>query len=298
MQSKIINEVKARSKADKITGKQVLMWAIQEESNRTQMQEAGQNDCQVVKANTCGSIHLPRRCPAFGMTCGECGRVNHFCTACRAPRLVASRLKEQNNGQTNKVKNDQFIHNYSYVKASIETKINTSSFYNSINIRYRLDTGRSSNNIPVHLYKKLFPEAANRYIRQPKTCKIKLMHNGKEKMCKFFVVHNGSLAVLGMQDIDKLGLLSINYSSKHRQVAEEDNKDNGKSPGQTEGGKCSLKCSMMAHFYHQELQFSGVIVLFMGCECSAAIGYQMEMPICLFLGEHCSQSLLRSIHFE
>ena len=145
MQSKIISEVKARSKADKITSEQVLMWAIQEESNRTEMWEAGQNDCKVVKANThgyCGSIHLPRKCSAFGMTCGECHRVNHFSTVCRAPRWVASRPKEQYNGQT-KVKNDQFIHNYSYVKASIEAKISTSSFHNSINIRYRLDTGRS-----------------------------------------------------------------------------------------------------------------------------------------------------------
>ena len=35
MQSEIISEIEARSKADKITSKHVLMWAIQEESNRT-----------------------------------------------------------------------------------------------------------------------------------------------------------------------------------------------------------------------------------------------------------------------
>ena len=64
------------------------------------------------------------------------------------------------------------------------------------------------------------------------------MNNGKEMMCKFFAEHKGSPAVLGMQDIDMLGLLSINYSSKHRQVAEQDNKDNDKSPSQTEGSKC------------------------------------------------------------
>ena len=63
------------------------------------------------------------------------------------------------------------------------------------------------------------------------------MHNGKEKMCKFFIAHNGSLAVLGMHDIDKLGLLSINHNSKNRQVAEEDNKDNCENPGQTRGVK-------------------------------------------------------------
>ena len=63
------------------------------------------------------------------------------------------------------------------------------------------------------------------------------MHNGKEKMCKFFVAHNGSPTVLGMQDIDKIGLLSINYNSKNRQMAEKDNKNNCKSPRQTEGSK-------------------------------------------------------------
>ena len=157
----------------------------------------------------CGSSHPPRRCPAYGMMCGECSRVNHFSTMCRAPRRVTSKPEEQDNGQTNKVKNNQFIHNHSYVKASIETKINTTSFYNNIDVRYKLDTGRSNNHIPFHLYRKLFPKATYKYIRQPNTCKLKLMHNEKENICKFFVNHIGSLAVLGMQDIDKIGLLSI-----------------------------------------------------------------------------------------
>ena len=60
------------------------------------------------------------------------------------------------------------------------------------------------------------------------------MHNGKERMCKFFVAHNGSLPVLDMQDIDKLGLLSINHKSKNRKMVEEDDKDHCESPRQTE----------------------------------------------------------------
>ena len=56
-------------------------------------------------------------------------------------------------------------------------------------------------------------------------------------MCKFFVAHNGSPVVLGMQDIDKIDLQSINYNynSKNRPIAEKDNKNNYKSPRQTEG---------------------------------------------------------------
>ena len=60
------------------------------------------------------------------------------------------------------------------------------------------------------------------------------MHNGKEKMCKFFVAHSGNLPVLGMQDIDKLGLLSINHNSKNRHMVEEGDKDNCESSRQIE----------------------------------------------------------------
>ena len=56
-------------------------------------------------------------------------------------------------------------------------------------------------------------------------------------ICKFLVMHNCSPAVLGLQDIGKLGLISINYSTKHRQVAEEGSRDNSESLRQTEGGK-------------------------------------------------------------
>ena len=77
------------------------------------------------------------------MMCGECGRVNHFSTVCRTTRQGTSRKEEQNKEQIKKVKNNHFIHHYKYGKASIDTKIVTTSFYNSINIRYKLDMGEA-----------------------------------------------------------------------------------------------------------------------------------------------------------
>ena len=41
-----------------------------------------------------------------------------------------------------------------------------------------------------------------------------------------------------MQDIVKLGLISIHYDTTHRQVADDDSIDNSESPSQTEGGIC------------------------------------------------------------
>ena len=126
------------------------------------------------------------------------------------------------------MKSNHFSHSYKSIKTCIEAEINTTSFYNSLNLRYKLDTGRNNDYIPLHLYKRLFPKVDNTYIRQPETCKLKLRHNEKKKIYKFYVAHNGSPAVLGMQDIDRLGMLSINCNSKKRQVAEESNEDKGK----------------------------------------------------------------------
>ena len=67
VQNKILSEIKTRSKTDKITNEQVNMWAIQEESNITQIRETGQTET----CRYCGSNHPPRRCPAYGVTCGE-----------------------------------------------------------------------------------------------------------------------------------------------------------------------------------------------------------------------------------
>ena len=74
---KIDSEIKVISKTDEIMSHQVLMWAKKEEDLRTQALEAGQtrNEMRTVKTcRYCGSIHPPRRCPAYGMMCGECGR--------------------------------------------------------------------------------------------------------------------------------------------------------------------------------------------------------------------------------
>ena len=60
-----------------------------------------------------------------------------------------------------------------------------------------------------------------------------------EKYASFFVAQTGSTAVLGIWDIDRLGMLSINLNSKIRQVtmAEEDNKNNCESLRQTKSDK-------------------------------------------------------------
>ena len=50
---------------------------------------------------------------------------------------------------------------------------------------------------------------------------------------------HGSTAVLGMWDIDRLGMLSINLNSERQMaITEEDKKDNCESQRQTKSDKC------------------------------------------------------------
>ena len=191
MKAKIISEIRTKSKTDNVTSKQILMMAKQEEINVVQLRGAGQTnavaehtDIEMIRAGThkyCGSSHPPRRCPAYGVMCGECSQVNQFSTVCRAPRQRLSRREEHSNGQTNQVKSNHFSHNYKSRKTCIEAKVSTISFYNSMDIRFKLDTGQSKKYMPVHLYKRLFLKVDNMYIRQPKMCKVKLRYNEKEK---------------------------------------------------------------------------------------------------------------------
>ena len=62
-------------------------------------------------------------------------------------------------------------------------------------------------------------------------CKLKLMHNEKQKICKFFVVQDYSQAVIGMPDIDKLSLISFYCETIGRQMVSDAVTDNSKRNG-------------------------------------------------------------------
>ena len=157
MQTKIMSEIRAKGKTDNVTSEQVLMHAKQEEASVIQIREAGQTDAEMMRTGTCrycGSSHPPRRCPAYGIMCGEYVQVNHFSAVCTAPRWRISKREKQSSGQTNQVESNHFSQNYKSRKTCIEAKVSTITFYNSIDIRFELDTGHSKNYIYHSIYTK------------------------------------------------------------------------------------------------------------------------------------------------
>ena len=98
-------------------------------------------------------------------------------------------------------------------------------------VMYKIDTGSDSNNMPSHVYTKIFPyiikeqliKARNKRITlktynktsitQLGTCKVTIEHNNNTKRCHFFLVLGNGQALLGMPDTDALQICNINIDS-------------------------------------------------------------------------------------
>ena len=47
------------------------------------------NNTKLVKCQNCGVQHPIRKCPAFGKTCFNCGKLNHYAEFCRKTRQTS-----------------------------------------------------------------------------------------------------------------------------------------------------------------------------------------------------------------
>ena len=59
-----------------------------------------QNKSHRIKTKFCDSTHPIRKCPAFGKTCSNCGKVNHFAKVCRSKTSRCSKTLEAYDGHT------------------------------------------------------------------------------------------------------------------------------------------------------------------------------------------------------
>ena len=157
----------------------------------------------------CGSSHPLRQCPAYGKTCIECSKIGHFRVVCRSKRARAMNeveqeavqdIAEENNIDSVSINSIHFNKNCSV--QTVNLKMSAGS--NIIMVPYKVDTGSKGIIMPLHIYKKLFPEitneqlvaAKNKYIllkmynkttiTQLGTCTVEVEHNNNRKKCRFF----------------------------------------------------------------------------------------------------------------
>ena len=94
---------------------------------------------------------------------------------------------------------------------------------------FKIDTGADGNLMPITMFMKLYPKISlealsktvdkgitlytynNTPIKQYGTCSVKVSFKEKQKICKFYVVEH-AMAILGVSDSEKLGLVKVNFN--------------------------------------------------------------------------------------
>ena len=202
----------------------------------------------------CGKIHRwgQRYCPAYGQTCGSCGKMNHFATACKSrirrgrryeqrprPRNPRGKINQVTDEVTQRPEEDQYemeiltiwddgpqaeeeirkVHTTPCRQLFVVMKVSGSH-----TIKFQIDTGATCNLI----LKKELPKDAVIDYKSKKTlhfyngansfslgtCKLRLtLPNGKEHWQSFQVVTDGPTSLLGAQSVQEMDLISINRES-------------------------------------------------------------------------------------
>ena len=151
--------------------------------NSTNIQEIKSAKCK-----NCGSLHAPRKCPAYGTKCRSCGKDNHWAKVCRSTSSYTNEHREPKSapprfqrGHTHRKGNSK-IHNIEADDAGLEfdmltfNHITVSSIESSRdeafvqinvkltsrpgvhNLNLKVDTGAQGNTIPLETFRKMFPD--------------------------------------------------------------------------------------------------------------------------------------------
>lgn len=171
----------------------------------------------MLECHYCGQMHARQRCPAYGKTCTNCKKPNHFAKVCRS--------KNVNEVQANSDEEDE---EFGFIIDAVTSStiantwhVNTDIAGNTV--QFKVDTGAQANIITKQLariIKKTFPY----HIRQTRgclsgyggnklpvtgKCVLPCTHKGKTYMCEFYIVDVASGPILGLKDCVNMDLVRL-----------------------------------------------------------------------------------------
>lgn len=193
-----------------------------------------EKDSNKFKCKRCGTVHSPRKCPAFGKICNKCKGQNHFAKQC------FSKPKQDEMGHVRAVEESSLCDTFFVGMVMEEEKKSAAPTYADINvvaqdkwtvplqvngamINFKLDTGAKANLVNEQDLKamKVKPhiqpnhKSLKAYNGQPIVtngkCNLKVKVKGKEHKLMFVVVPEGYDSLLGDKACEKLGLVKRVY---------------------------------------------------------------------------------------
>lgn len=163
------------------------------------------------KCNKCGNNHQPKSCPAYGKSCNNCGRANHFSKCCKATpnRRKVHAVEEE--GQEFVVDSVQTCEERAEWIVPIEV--------NETIIPFKLDTGAQVNLLSIQDYQTLTVKTkihpvnirVTGYTGEPVpvkgSCIATFKHKGKQIKTQLLVVDKRVQPILGLSACEKLNLV-------------------------------------------------------------------------------------------
>ena len=161
----------------------------------------------------CGRNHPPRKeaCPAWGKTCANCGRYNHFKIKCKREQINAVR---NDKGVTD---DDEFW--LAYVGRETASKLLATMIVNENEIKFQVDTGAEVNTLNQKYVKKSQVNNKTPTLRMWNKSTVKSLgettlpvtnpKTGEVQHITFIVVPNGFQSLLGLKTVQDLNLIDI-----------------------------------------------------------------------------------------
>ena len=170
------------------------------------------------KCRYCGRQHQPRKCPAYGQTCRNCGKKNHFASVCRSePISCIEKATEEENSQE---ESNIFIGTVGSAAQSGPKEWTSVLEIAGRRITFTLDTGAQANILPKNLFHKLKHgplQHSNARLtayngeRLPVAGKAQFSCTVKEKtkLLEFQVVDMQAKPILGLASCEALNLIQL-----------------------------------------------------------------------------------------
>ena len=220
------------------------------QSNKRADSQNRSSSGQRASSGRCGRNHAPRRCPAFRQNCRRCGVKGHYAKYCKTKNPNnQGRFSCKDTWEVSPEEHD----NFEFEEDAMQIRFGRDSFRSQrhssnimfdeiehtkalgdlllsnksgakCTVRFKLDSGAGANLLPLHMYKKLFPDrrlrgtvdkrvqliAANKTrIKQLGTVRLRVHVRNKEKVCLFYVVPDMCRPIFGLPDLTSMKLLSF-----------------------------------------------------------------------------------------
>lgn len=189
--------------------------AASNNKNQNYKRQQRRNTC-----NRCNIGHGKGKCPAFGKTCNNCQKPNHFAIACRMKKIKSIVTVENDDGEI-------FLHSVKIVNVN---NVNDSKFkfrnrrgwiefirVNDKIIAFKFDTGSDVNVLPLNLLKRIdnnaiiyrtgdILEAYNGQKLIPVgECFLVCMYNNEVTLEKFVIINENLSPILGLTNNREVG---------------------------------------------------------------------------------------------